>query len=69
MKQMAEFVGMEGTGTYSLLFDNAFLPKKYLLADPLKPYLERIKAGFILLQTGMAAGVIKGAVNEMEKRI
>lgn len=67
MKQMAEFVGMEGTGTYSLLFDNAFLPKKYLLADPLKPYLQKIKAGFILLQTGMAAGVIKGAIHEMEK--
>jgi len=67
MKQMVEFIGMEGTGTYSLLFDNVFLPKKYLLADPLEPYLNKIKAGFILLQTGMAAGVIKGAINEMEK--
>ncbi|WP_246261697.1 acyl-CoA dehydrogenase family protein [Thiomicrorhabdus cannonii] len=67
MKQMVKFVGMEGTGTYSLIFDNAFLPKKYLLADPLKPYLEKIKAGFILLQTGMAAGVIQGAINEMNK--
>ncbi|MDR9498203.1 MAG: acyl-CoA dehydrogenase family protein [Hydrogenovibrio sp.] len=67
LKQMAEFVGMEGTGTYSLVFDNAFLPKKYLLADPLLPYLKRIKAGFILLQTGMAAGVIQGAINDMNK--
>ncbi|MBD3612284.1 MAG: acyl-CoA/acyl-ACP dehydrogenase [Hydrogenovibrio crunogenus] len=67
MKQMAEFVGMEGTGTYSLMFDNAFLPKKYLLADSLKPYLNKIKSGFILLQTGMAGGVIKGAINEMER--
>jgi len=67
MKQMVEFVGMEGTGTYSLIFDNAFLPKKYLLADPIKPYLEKIKAGFILLQTGMAAGVIQGCINEMNK--
>lgn len=67
MKQMVEFVGMEGTGTYSLIFDNAFLPKKYLLADPVGPYLKRIKAGFILLQTGMAAGVIQGSINEMNK--
>lgn len=67
MKQMVEFVGMEGTGTYSLIFDNAFLPKKYLLADPVGPYLQRIKAGFILLQTGMAAGVIQGSIHEMNK--
>ncbi|WP_373017620.1 acyl-CoA dehydrogenase family protein [Thiomicrorhabdus sp.] len=67
MKQMVSFTGMEGTGTYSLIFDNAFLPKKYLLADPVKPYLQKIKAGFILLQTGMAAGVIQGSINEMHK--
>jgi alkylation response protein AidB-like acyl-CoA dehydrogenase len=67
MKQIVEFVGMEGTGTYSLIFDNAFLPKKYLLADPAKPYVKRIKAGFILLQTGMAIGVIQGAINDMHK--
>lgn len=67
MKQMVEFAGMEGSGTYSLMFDNAFLPKKYLLADPIKPYLEKIKAGFILLQTGMAVGVIQGSIDEMRK--
>ncbi|WP_319381149.1 acyl-CoA dehydrogenase family protein [Thiomicrorhabdus sp.] len=67
MKQMVEFVGMEGTGTYALIFDNAFLPKKYLLADPVQPYLAKIKSGFVLLQTGMAAGVIQGAINDMNK--
>ncbi|GAB6071443.1 acyl-CoA dehydrogenase family protein [Thiomicrorhabdus hydrogeniphila] len=67
MKQLVEFVGMEGTGTYALIFDNAFLPKKYLLADPVQPLLQKIKAGFILLQTGMAAGVIQGAINDMNK--
>lgn len=67
MKQMVAFVGMEGTGTYSLIFDNAFLPKKYLLSDPVLPLLKKIKAGFILLQTGMAAGVIQGAINDMHR--
>lgn len=67
MKQMVQFVGMEGTGTYALIFDNAFLPKKYLLSDPVQPLLKKMKAGFILLQTGMAAGVIQGSINEMNK--
>lgn len=65
MRQTVSFVGMEGSGTYSIVFDNAFLPKKYLLADPIAPYLKRIKAGFILLQAGMATGVIQGAINHM----
>ena len=67
LKQQVEFVGMEGTGTYAMFFKDAFLPKKYLLADPVKPYLQRIKSGFVLLQTGMAAGVIQGMINEMHK--
>ena len=67
MKQMVSFAGMEGSGTYALIFDNAFLPKRYLLADPIKPYLTKIKAGFILLQTGMALGVIQGCIDEMHK--
>lgn len=67
MKQMVQFVGMEGTGTYSLIFDNAFLPKRYLISDPVQPYLNKIKSGFVLLQTGMAAGVIQGAIKDMEK--
>ncbi|MBO1927144.1 acyl-CoA/acyl-ACP dehydrogenase [Thiomicrorhabdus sp. 6S2-11] len=67
LKQQVEFVGMEGTGTYAMFFKDAFLPKKYLLADPVKPYLQKIKAGFVLLQTGMAAGVIQGMINDMHK--
>ena len=67
LKQQVEFVGMEGTGTYAMFFKNAFLPKKYLLADPVQPYLQKIKSGFVLLQTGMAAGVIQGMINDMHK--
>jgi alkylation response protein AidB-like acyl-CoA dehydrogenase len=65
MRQSVNFVGMEGSGTYAIVFDNALLPKKYLLADPLKPYLAKMKAGFIMLQAGMAAGVVQGAINHM----
>ncbi|WP_130538364.1 acyl-CoA dehydrogenase family protein [Thiomicrorhabdus indica] len=67
LKQQVEFVGMEGTGTYAMFFKDAFLPKKYLLADPVQPYLQKIKSGFVLLQTGMAAGVIQGMINDMHK--
>lgn len=61
----AEFTAMEGTGTYACQFNDAFVPETNLIADPVQPYLEKIKAGFILLQGGMALGVIEGCIDIM----
>lgn len=66
LKQLAHFAGMEGTGTYSCQFHDVFIPDKLLLADPVGPYLARIKAGFILLQAGMALGVVEGCIGLMQ---
>ncbi|MCL7743610.1 acyl-CoA/acyl-ACP dehydrogenase [Guyparkeria hydrothermalis] len=66
LKQLVEFCGMEGTGTYALFFDNAFIPKRDVIADPVGPFLNRIKAGFVLLQAGMATGVIEGCIRLCE---
>ena len=67
LKQLAEFCGMEGTGTYALFFENAFIPKHDVIADPVGPFLQRIKAGFVLLQAGMATGVIEGCIQLCEE--
>ncbi len=72
MKQLATFSGMEGTGTYALHFDNVRVPKTHVVGDPLMPYLKKMKAGFILLQTGMATGLIDGCIQlceEVEPRL
>ncbi|MEW6765200.1 MAG: acyl-CoA dehydrogenase family protein [Pseudomonadota bacterium] len=66
LKQLAKFCGMEGTGTYALFFKDVFVPKTHLLGDPLVPYLKKMKAGFILLQTGMATGVIESCIKLCE---
>ena len=66
LKQLVEFCGMEGTGTYALFFENAFIPKSDIIADPVGPFLNRIKAGFVLLQAGMATGVIEGCIRLCE---
>jgi hypothetical protein len=66
LKQLAKFCGMEGTGTYALVFKDVFVPKNHVLGDPLMPYLKKMKAGFILLQTGMATGLIEGCIQLCE---
>lgn len=62
IRQNAHFIGLEGTGTYSVLFRRAFIADDMLLADPLADMARRIRPGFVLLQTGMGLGVIDGCV-------
>jgi len=66
LKQLAKFCGMEGTGTYALVFKDVFVPKNHVVGDPLMPYLKKMKAGFVLLQTGMATGVIESCIQLCE---
>ena len=67
IKMNAHFVALEGTGTYSVLFRRAFIADEMLLADPLGDMVRRIKAGFILLQTGMGLGVTQACIQLMRE--
>ena len=65
IRRNAVFVALEGTGTYTVLFRRAFIRDEHVLADPLGDMVKRIKAGFILLQTGMGLGVTAGCIDQM----
>ena len=58
----APFLGMDGTGTYALRFRDLPVPADMILADPSGPFIARIRAGFVLLQTGMGLGLIRDCV-------
>ena len=42
-----------------------FVGADRLIADPVRPFIGRIRAAFILLQTGMGLGVAQGAIDSM----
>jgi len=63
----ARFLALDGTRTCSVVFRNVCIPRALVLADPAAPFITRIKAGFILLQTGMALGLIRGCLEVMRK--
>ena len=65
LKACPEFSGMEGTGTFSVHCKDLFVGIDDLVADPAKPFIARIRGGFVLLQCGMAAGIIQGAISSM----
>jgi alkylation response protein AidB-like acyl-CoA dehydrogenase len=43
------------------------IPHEAVLADPIGGYVKRIRSGFILLQTGMALGLIKSLIDLMRQ--
>lgn len=65
LKACPAFSGMEGTGTFSVQCKDLFVGADDLVADPAKPLIARIRGGFVLLQCGMAAGIIQGAIDSM----
>lgn len=67
LRPCAPFSGMEGTGTYGVRLDDVFISEDLVIADPMRPWLARIKGGFILLQTGMALGLVTGCIESIEQ--
>jgi hypothetical protein len=61
------FLAMDGTGTYGVQFRDVVVPDDLILAGPAGPFVKKIRAGFILLQAGMALGLIKDCINIMDE--
>ncbi|TCP39994.1 acyl-CoA dehydrogenase family protein [Rhodovulum marinum] len=62
-----DFVAMGGTATCKVQFRDVIVPDDFVLADPAAPFIKRIRAGFVLLQCGMAAGMIASAIDMMRQ--
>ena len=65
--QFDHFVALEGTGTLSAKFNQAFIADEMVIADPIDSYIPRIRSGFILLQAGMAFGLIRSCIDLMKQ--
>jgi len=61
------FLAMDGTGTYGVQFRDLFVSDDLILAEPAGPFIKKIRAGFILLQAGMALGLVKDCINIMDE--
>ncbi|WP_421851600.1 acyl-CoA dehydrogenase family protein [Oricola sp.] len=62
-----DFVAMGGTATCNVQFRDVFVPDEFVLSAPAEPYIKRIRGGFILLQCGMAAGMIRNCIDLMKQ--
>lgn len=62
-----EFMAMGGTATRAVQFRDAFIPDAMILADPIDGYLQKIRPGFVLMQCGMAIGMIRSSIALMRQ--
>jgi alkylation response protein AidB-like acyl-CoA dehydrogenase len=67
LEAVPPFLAMDGTGTYALQFDEVFVPDDHVLADPIGPWLKRIRNGFVLMQVGIGAGIVQACVALMRE--
>jgi alkylation response protein AidB-like acyl-CoA dehydrogenase len=61
------FLAMDGTGTYGVQFRDVFVPDDLVLADAAVPFVRKIRSGFVLLQMGMAIGLIRDCIAIMNE--
>ena len=66
LKPCEPFLGLDGTGTYAVQIRDHLVTEDQILADPALPYVKKIRAGFVLLQAGMAIGLVRDCIAMME---
>lgn len=67
LRPCPKFSGMEGTSTWAVSLKEYFVSEAQMIADPARPFIQRIRGAFVLLQVGMAAGVIQGSIDSIRE--
>jgi alkylation response protein AidB-like acyl-CoA dehydrogenase len=62
-----KFAALDGTRTFAVQMRDVLIPDSWVIADPADDYVKRIRAGFVLLQSGMAFGLIRDCIRLMEQ--
>jgi alkylation response protein AidB-like acyl-CoA dehydrogenase len=65
LRDCPSFSAMEGTGTWGLRLKDCFIAADEVMAEPAKPWVVGIRAAFVMLQCGMAFGLVQGAIDSM----
>ncbi len=65
LRNCPSFSAMEGTNTWAVRLTDHFIGAADLIADAVRPFVGRILAAFVLLQSGMGLGVAQGAIDSM----
>lgn len=62
-----DFVGLNGSATFSCQFKNVFVPAKQIITEDADPFITSIRPAFVLYQIPLGIGVIHRTIESIEK--
>lgn len=60
------FSGMEGTSTFAIRLNDVWIGPEWIIARDAAAFIGTIRPAFVLLQCGIALGVIQGAIDSID---
>lgn len=67
MEIRENFLGLNGTATYSCKFDNVQVSEKLILSSDADQFVKKIRPGFILSQIGLSLGLTRASIDCMKR--
>ncbi|SDO33599.1 acyl-CoA dehydrogenase family protein [Alkalicoccus daliensis] len=67
LKEKVSYLGLNGSATYAVRFENVFIPQEQILAEDADAFVQKIRPYFVTYQVPVGLGVIEAAVASMKK--
>lgn len=67
LKEKVNFLGVNGSATYSCRFDNTFIGEEYVLSDDAGQFVEKIRPSFVIYQIPLGIGLMDASIEGIEK--
>lgn len=67
LNEKVQFVGVNGSATYSCRFTNVFISMEQVIAEQAKDFVDKIRPTFILYQVPLGLGVMQAAAEGIDK--
>lgn len=65
LEECPDFSGMMGSATWRIVLNNYKVSQSQVLAYPCTDFIKNIRAAFVLMQMGIGAGIIQGAIDDI----
>ncbi|MCI5967989.1 acyl-CoA dehydrogenase family protein, partial [Helicobacter sp.] len=67
LQENVHFIGLEGSGTFAVVFKDYFLEEALVISHSFSAISQKIMPGFVLMQAGIALGLLENAIEILEK--
>ncbi len=67
LKEKVEYIGLNGSATYSCHFEEVFVPDKWLITDDADAYVCQIRPAFVAYQIPLGFGVTEASIKAIEQ--